>query len=62
MSNTDQLEVKFGLPREVKFCKKCVMSNQRPASEVEFKHNINTKKRHLILMKKAFVMHVGMRK
>ncbi len=28
----------FNLPREVKFCKKCVMSNQRPASVPEFKH------------------------
>ena len=43
----EQLEVKYGLPREVKFCKKCVMSNQRPMSEVEFKHNINTKKKTL---------------
>lgn len=42
------LEVKYGLPREVKFCKKCVMSNQRPVSEVEFKHNINTKKKTLV--------------
>lgn len=41
------LEIKYGLPREVKFCKKCVMSNQRPVSEVEFKHNINTKKKTL---------------
>lgn len=40
-------EVKYGLPREVKFCKKCVISNQRPASEIEFKHNINTKKKTL---------------
>lgn len=39
------LEVKYGLPREVKFCKRCVMSNQRPVSEVEFKHTINTNKR-----------------
>ena len=39
------LEAKYGLPHEVKFCKKCVMSNQRPVSEVEFKHNINTKKK-----------------
>jgi N-acetyl sugar amidotransferase len=43
-----ELEVKYGLPREVKFCKKCVMSNQRPMSEVEFKHNINTKKKTLV--------------
>jgi N-acetyl sugar amidotransferase len=40
-----KFEVKYGLPEEVKFCKRCVMSNQRPVSEVEFKHNINTKKK-----------------
>src|SRR4051812_4267804 len=40
-----ELEVKYGLPPEVKFCRKCVISNQRPVSEVEFKHNINTKKK-----------------
>ena len=28
----------FGLPKEVQFCKKCVMSNQRPSSTVEFKN------------------------
>ena len=27
----------YGLPEEVKFCKKCVISNQRPSSTVEFK-------------------------
>jgi N-acetyl sugar amidotransferase len=42
---SQKLEVKYGLPAEVKFCKRCVMSNQRPVSEVEFKHNINTKKK-----------------
>lgn len=41
----EKLEAKYGLPAEVRYCKKCVMSNQRPVSEVEFKHNINTKKR-----------------
>lgn len=45
----ENLEVKYGLPKDVQFCKKCVMSNQRPVSEVEFKHNINTKKRTLAL-------------
>jgi N-acetyl sugar amidotransferase len=40
----EQLEVKYGLPKEVKFCNKCVMSNQRPASTAEFKHTINSKK------------------
>jgi N-acetyl sugar amidotransferase len=38
------LEIKFGLPREVKFCKKCVISNQRPNSCAEYKHTKETKK------------------
>jgi N-acetyl sugar amidotransferase len=44
MNNKQSLETYFGLPSEVKFCKKCVMSNQRPASTVEFKHNKESKK------------------
>ena len=31
----------FNAPREVVFCKKCVMSNQRPASIPEFRHKLN---------------------
>jgi len=38
-------ETKYGLPEEVTFCQRCVTSNQRPASAVEFKHNIESKKR-----------------
>ena len=38
-------EALFGLPTEVKFCKKCVISNQRPSSTVEFKSkNTDAKK------------------
>jgi N-acetyl sugar amidotransferase len=37
-------EAFYGLPNEVKFCKKCVMSNQRPTSAIEFKHTIDSKK------------------
>lgn len=44
MKKDEKLEVYYGLPREVKFCKRCVISNQRPASTVEFKHKINSKK------------------
>lgn len=33
----------FGLPEKVVFCKRCVISNQRPSSTVEFK-NINNNK------------------
>ncbi len=32
------LEPYFGLPREVRYCTRCVMSNQRPSSYPEFKH------------------------
>lgn len=39
-----QYETFYGLPEEVKFCKKCVISNQRPTSTVEFKHTIKEKK------------------
>ena len=34
----------YGLPSDVFFCKKCVMSNQRPTSSKEFEHNIKSKK------------------
>lgn len=34
----------YGLPEEVKFCSKCVMSNQRPTSAIEFKHTKDSKK------------------
>jgi N-acetyl sugar amidotransferase len=40
----EKLEAYYGLPQEVKFCKKCVMSNQRPASAIEFKHTKASKK------------------
>lgn len=31
----------FNLPKDITFCKRCVMSNQRPASVPEFKHTRN---------------------
>ena len=34
----------YGLPEEVKFCTKCVMSNQRPTSTPEFTHTLGSKK------------------
>ncbi len=37
-------ETKFGLPEEVKFCRKCVISNQRPNSAVEYTHTSTSKK------------------
>ena len=38
------LEVKYGLPPQVKFCKRCVISNQRPSSTIEFAHTPDSKK------------------
>ena len=35
---SETLEAKFGLPKEVIFGKRCVMSNQRPSSSVELRH------------------------
>ena len=35
----------FGLPAKVLFCKKCVISNQRPSSSVEFLHRISEDKK-----------------
>ena len=37
-------DAKYGLPKEVAFCKKCVISNQRPNSAVEYQHTKNSKK------------------
>ena len=34
----------YGLPSRVLYCKKCVISNQRPNSAVEYKHTRDTKK------------------
>ena len=37
------MKAKFNLPKKVIFCKKCLMSNQRPSSIAEFKHTKNRK-------------------
>ena len=34
----------YGLPEEIKFCKSCIMSNQRPSSVIEFKNKGESKK------------------
>jgi N-acetyl sugar amidotransferase len=36
---------RYGLPLEIKYCKKCTMSNQRPSSSVEFKNKPGDVKR-----------------
>jgi N-acetyl sugar amidotransferase len=34
----------YGLPQKIEFCAKCCYSNQKPNSEKEYKHTIDTKK------------------
>ena len=46
---SDELQSKYGLPREVSFCQGCAMSNQRPISSVEFKQGMDRKLRTLHL-------------
>jgi N-acetyl sugar amidotransferase len=41
---SEKVETLYGLPAKVVFCKRCVISNQRPASSVEFKHRADSKK------------------
>lgn len=36
--------VKYGLPADVVYCKKCIITNQRPNSAVEYKHTKDSKK------------------
>lgn len=35
----------YGLPSEVKYCKRCVISNQRPNSAIEYEHSKNSEKK-----------------
>jgi N-acetyl sugar amidotransferase len=39
------LSTRFGLPKKVVFCKRCVISNQRPNSAVEYEHTKDTQKK-----------------
>ncbi len=41
---SDKLQVKYGLPTEVKYCKNCVIFNQRPSSTNVFSHTAESKK------------------
>ena len=46
-----------GLPEKVIFCKKCVISNQRPSSSIEFKNHQGEKRKLFTLMKMEFALH-----
>jgi hypothetical protein len=42
--SADSLEALYGLSTDVKFCAKCVISNQRPNSTVWFEHRRSSQK------------------
>lgn len=42
--NLNIMKTLYGLPENVLFCRKCVISNQRPNSAVEYRHTKDTKK------------------
>ncbi len=43
----------YGLPKKVIFCKKTLISNQRPSSAIEFNHKKNSKKQTLFIDEKG---------
>ncbi len=45
------LKTYFGLPKKIIFCKKSLISNQRPNSSIEFNHNKKSKKKTLAIDK-----------
>ena len=50
---SERLEANYNLPKEVIFCKRCVMSNQRPTSSIEFKHTAHHKHKTLQIDKEG---------
>ncbi len=43
-SDAPPLQTRYGLPANIGFCSRCVISNQRPNSTVEFTHTSDSKK------------------
>lgn len=44
-----ELETYYGLPSKVVFCRRCVISNQRPVSAIEFRHRSDSDKKTMHL-------------
>ncbi len=47
MAGAEKMNAMYGLPEQVRFCGRCVMSNQRPSSSIEFKHTRDYRHRTL---------------
>ena len=52
------MKVLYNLPKEVIFCSKCVLSNQRPASIPEFLHKPSRDGARYLNMKKFQVQKI----
>jgi N-acetyl sugar amidotransferase len=52
LPDAKNLKAYYGLNKNVKFCSNCTYSNQKPNSEKEFKHKLNTKKISVVFNKK----------
>jgi N-acetyl sugar amidotransferase len=46
-----ELDTLYGLPRDISYCTECVISNQRPNSTQEFKHNKGSTKTTIVFDK-----------
>ena len=46
-------KTKYGLPSDIRFCKMCVESNQRPSTTIEYNHNKNSKKEAVVFDNKG---------
>ncbi len=47
MAGAEKMNAMYGLSEQVRFCGRCVMSNQRPSSSIEFKHTRDYRHRTL---------------
>ena len=45
----EQRKAFYGLPKNVQFCRECVMSNQKPNSCYEFEHTIHSVKKTMVI-------------
>ena len=56
--NLTEPEIKFGLPKDIQFCKKCVISKIKDPIQLLNLKILKRKKKQLILMKMVFVILV----
>ena len=53
-----EIDARYGLPKEVKFCKVCNITNQRPNSVNEYEHAHGSNKKTIYFNEEAFARRV----